>query len=199
MVCKQTIAGSQAGDITDVCARESWVYLAVIFDLFLRRVVAQRDLRANPFWVTDRRSTPVSSRICLCGPWTSQARSADHRQAAFTTRTTLLAVCRHTGAGQQMSGRGNCHDNSAVENILRDQAVIGVHLRPALTNAFAISITLRMIAMMAGLPAARRCAYLAFRSGLNRIATRTGISRASRKGLRPLRCSLCRAIALTDD
>ena len=42
-----------AGDITYVWTREGWVYLAVIIDLFSRRVVALRDLPANPFRVTD--------------------------------------------------------------------------------------------------------------------------------------------------
>ena len=42
-----------AGDITYVWTREGWVYLAVIIDLFSRRVVALRDLHANPFRVTD--------------------------------------------------------------------------------------------------------------------------------------------------
>jgi putative transposase len=42
-----------AGDITYVWTREGWFYLAVILDLHSRRVIALRDLHANPFRVTD--------------------------------------------------------------------------------------------------------------------------------------------------
>ncbi len=38
-----------AGDITYMRIREGWIYLAVILDLFSLRVVALRDLHANPF------------------------------------------------------------------------------------------------------------------------------------------------------
>jgi len=65
-----------------------------------------------------------------------------------------------------------------VESIRLDQAVFGVHLRSALTSAFAISMSFRMTATMAtlaGFPALRRCSYLALRSGLNRMATNAGI------------------------
>jgi putative transposase len=54
---QQDFAASQAnqkwaGDITYVWTREGWVYLAVILDLHSRRVIALRDLHANPFRVT---------------------------------------------------------------------------------------------------------------------------------------------------
>ncbi len=48
-----------AGDITCIWTREGWVYLAVILDPFSRRVVALRDLHANPFQVTAGRSETV--------------------------------------------------------------------------------------------------------------------------------------------
>jgi transposase InsO family protein len=38
-----------AGDITYIWIHEGWVYLAVILDLHSRRVIALRDLHANPF------------------------------------------------------------------------------------------------------------------------------------------------------
>lgn len=63
-------------------------------------------------------------------------------------------------------------------SIRLDQAVFGVHIRSALTNAFAVSMSLRMTATMAtfaGFPTARRASYLALRSGLWRIATSAGM------------------------
>jgi putative transposase len=49
-----------AGDITYIWAREGWLYLAVILDLHSRRVIALRDLHANPFRVT---AWAVSNRM----------------------------------------------------------------------------------------------------------------------------------------
>jgi len=60
------------------------------------------------------------------------------------------------------------------ESIRLDHTVLGIQFRPALTKVFAISMTLRMMATLAGLPTARRCSCLAFRFGLNRIVTRAG-------------------------
>ena len=41
-----------AGDISYIWTSEGWLYLAVILDLYSRRVIALRDLHANPFRVT---------------------------------------------------------------------------------------------------------------------------------------------------
>lgn len=54
-------------------------------------------------------------------------------------------------------------------SIRLDQEVFGTQTRSALTKAFAVSMSLRMIATMAtfaGFPAARRASYFALRSGL---------------------------------
>ena len=49
-----------AGDISYIWTREGWLYLAVILDLHSRRVIALRDLHANPFRVT---AWAVSNRM----------------------------------------------------------------------------------------------------------------------------------------
>ena len=59
--------------------------------------------------------------------------------------------------------------HSTISSIRLDQEVFGTQTRSALTKAFAVSMSLRMIATMAtfaGFPAARRASYFAFRSGL---------------------------------
>ena len=56
-----------------------------------------------------------------------------------------------------------------ILSIRLDQEVFGTQTRSALTKAFAVSMSLRMIATMAtfaGFPAARRASYFAFISGL---------------------------------
>ena len=77
---------------------------------------------------------------------------------------------------------------SRGESIRLDQARFLTQRRSALTRAFAISMSLRMIATiasLAGFPAARRSSYLVLRSGLYRIATSAGMYKLLRNGLRP--------------
>ena len=72
-----------AGDISYIWTREGWLYLALaivlgpvadngsLLDLHLRRVIALRDLHANPFWVTAwavsnrMKRDPLPGRRCL--------------------------------------------------------------------------------------------------------------------------------------
>ncbi len=59
-----------------------------------------------------------------------------------------------------------------------DQSGIGVHGSPFLSNAFARMMSLRMtavVATLAGLPGGDERLYLAFTSGLKRVATRAGV------------------------
>ena len=61
------------------------------------------------------------------------------------------------------------HKALKASSIRLDQEVFGTQARSALTKAFAVSMSLRMIATMAtfaGFPAARRASYFTFRSGL---------------------------------
>ncbi len=57
------------------------------------------------------------------------------------------------------------------------QAGFSFHFRPSRSNAFAMTMSLRMTAVMASLlhcPVDINCSYLTFRSGLNRVATTAG-------------------------
>ncbi len=90
----------------------------------------------------------------------------------------LLAVTREfLNPDVSRSGLNRCLRRHGV-SIRLDQAVFGVHIRSALTSAFAISMSLRMtttMATFAGFPTVRRASYLALRSGLNRMATSAGM------------------------
>jgi hypothetical protein len=57
------------------------------------------------------------------------------------------------------------------------QAGFSFHFRPSRSNAFAMTMSLRMTAVMASFlhfPVDINCSYLTFRSGLNRFATTAG-------------------------
>ena len=100
-----------AGDITYVWTREGWVYLAVIIDLFSRRVVGwaisnrmKQDLalRALNMAIAIRRPPPGCIHHTDRG---SQYCAHDYQK-----------LLRKHGFKVSMSGKGNCYDNSAVES-----------------------------------------------------------------------------------
>jgi putative transposase len=100
-----------AGDITYIRTHEGWLYLAVVLDLFSRRVIG---------WSMSHR---LESRIVL-----------DALQMAVDRRRPLESVLAHSDRGVQyasdavqrfyerngmvcsMSRRGNCWDNAVVES-----------------------------------------------------------------------------------
>ena len=103
-----------AGDITYVWTREGWVYLAVILDLYSRRVIG---------WATgDRLKQDLALRAL---------------NMALALRKPPPGCIQHTDRGSQycaheyqklllkhqllpaMRGKGNCFDNSAVESFFK--------------------------------------------------------------------------------
>ena len=103
-----------AGDISYVWTREGWVYLAVIIDLFSRRVIGwaisnrmKQDLaiRALNMAVALRRPPPGCIHHSDRG---SQYCAHDYQK-----------VLRNNGFRVSMSGKGNCYDNSAVESFFK--------------------------------------------------------------------------------
>ena len=103
-----------AGDITYVWTREGWVYLAVIIDLFSRRVIGwaisnrlKQDLaiRALNMAIALRRPPPGCIHHTDRG---SQYCAHDYQK-----------ILHSHGFKVSMSGKGNCYDNSAVESFFK--------------------------------------------------------------------------------
>jgi len=99
------------GDITYIPTQEGWLYLAVILDLFSRRIVGwamaarmTQELVCTALRMALRQRQPAGSLIHHSdrgGQYTSQA-----FQALLTTHAITPS----------MSGRGNCYDNAPVES-----------------------------------------------------------------------------------
>jgi len=112
-----TVSGAnqkRAGDITYVWTREGWVYLAVIIDLFSRRVVGwaisnrmKQDLalRALSMAIAIRRPPPG----CI---------HHTNRRSQYCAHDYQKLLHKHEFK-VSMSGKGNCYDNSAVENFFK--------------------------------------------------------------------------------
>ena len=100
-----------ASDITYVRTWEGWLYLAVVIDLFSRRVVGwsmQSHMRTD--LVLDALAMAVGQR--LPGPGLLQH---SDRGSQYTSDDYQRALRDH-GIQCSMSGKGNCWDNAVVES-----------------------------------------------------------------------------------
>ena len=98
-------------DITYIPTQEGWLYLAVILDLFSRRIVG---------WAMDKRMKQqlVSTALLMALRQRQPQEPLIHhndRGSQYTSKAfqDLLAIHNITPS---MSGRGNCYDNAPVES-----------------------------------------------------------------------------------
>lgn len=100
-----------AADITYVPTRQGWLYLAVVLDLFSRRVVG---------WATSRRLDPQFAVDALHNalrdrrPPPGLIHHSD-RGVHYACHAYQAALAAH-GARPSMSRKGNCWDNAVVES-----------------------------------------------------------------------------------
>jgi len=100
-----------AGDITYIATREGWLYLAVILDLFSRRVIGwsmSREMTAglviNAFMMAVGRRRPPRGLIA------HSDRGSQYASRAFQR------VLREHGVICSMSRKGDCWDNAVIES-----------------------------------------------------------------------------------
>lgn len=98
-------------DITYLWTGQGWLYLAVVLDLFSRRVVGwamdttlERSLLLSALWMALRGRAPQIGLLCHSDRG-SQYASADYQKAL-----------QDAGAVCSMSRRGNCWDNAVTES-----------------------------------------------------------------------------------
>ena len=99
------------GDITYVNTSEGWLYLAVVLDLYSRKVIGwSMNKRMTSSLVIDALEYAIIDRepvgeLIFHSDRGSQYASADFRK-----------VLRTNGIIQSMSGKGNCYDNAVAES-----------------------------------------------------------------------------------
>ncbi|WP_151199788.1 IS3 family transposase [Kozakia baliensis] len=103
-----------AGDISYIWTTEGWLYLAVVIDLFSRRIIGwaasdrmKKDLAIRAFDMAVRLRTPLPGCI-FHSDRGSQYCSHDFQQKLTEHKMT-----------PSMSGKGNCFDNAAVETFFK--------------------------------------------------------------------------------
>ena len=101
-------------DITYIKTREGWLYLAVVIDLFSRRVVG---------WsMQSRMTTDLALQALLMAVWRRKPKRRvmihSDQGSQFTSREWQSFLRQHN-LDASMSRRGNCHDNAVAESFFQ--------------------------------------------------------------------------------
>ena len=101
-------------DITYIRTHEGWLYLAVVIDLFSRRVVGWS---AQPRMTTDLALQALLAAVWRRKPKTRVMVHSD-QGSQFTSREWQVFLGQHN-LEASMSRRGNCHDNAVAESVFQ--------------------------------------------------------------------------------
>lgn len=101
-------------DITYIRTHEGWTYLAVVIDLFSRRVVG---------WsMQSRMTTDLALQALLMAVWRRKPKNTvmvhSDQGSQFTSREWQTFLHQHN-LEASMSRRGNCHDNAVAESFFQ--------------------------------------------------------------------------------
>lgn len=119
-----------AADITYVWTREGWLYLAVVLDLFSRRVVGwSMQPRLEKTLVLDALEMALAQRSPSAGLLHHSDRGSQYASRSFQERL------QRDGIVCSMSGRGNCFDNAVVESFFSTLKRERIHRRDYITRA----------------------------------------------------------------
>jgi len=112
-----------AGDVTYIATEEGWLYLAVVIDLFSRRIVGwsmqphmQRSLVIDALEMACQQRHPKREELIFHSDRGSQYASADFRE-----------VLAEYGIRPSMSRKGNCWDNACSETLFGSLKVERLH------------------------------------------------------------------------
>jgi putative transposase len=103
-----------AGDISYIWTAQGWLYLAVILDLFSRRVVGWA---AGPRMTSDLPLRALNRAIALRRPSPGAIHHSD-RGSQYCS-DVYQARLGELGFLVSMSGKGNCYDNATVETFFK--------------------------------------------------------------------------------
>jgi putative transposase len=101
-------------DITYIKTHEGWSYLAVVIDLFSRRIVGWS---MQPRMTTDLALQALLSAVWRRRPKTKVMVHSD-QGSQFTSKEWQLFLSKHS-LFASMSRRGNCHDNAVAESFFQ--------------------------------------------------------------------------------
>jgi putative transposase len=112
------------GDMTSIRTREGWLHLAIVLDLFARRVVG---------WATDSvqvvalPTAAMKMAIAQRKPGVGLVFHSD--QGSAYGATSYRALLAENGVAPSMSRKGNCHDNAVAESFFSNLKNEAMHER----------------------------------------------------------------------
>ena len=110
------------GDITYLWTDEGWLYLAIVLDLFSRRVIGwSMNRRMTRQLVCDAMSMAIGARGELDGTIMHTDRGSQYCSDQFQR------LLRRHGIRPSMSARGNCYDNACAESFFHTLKVEAIH------------------------------------------------------------------------
>ena len=152
-------------DITYIKTHEGWLYLAVVIDLFSRRVVGWS---AQP-----RMTTDLALQALLAAVWRRKPKAKvmihSDQGSQFTSREWQMFLGQHN-LEASMSRRGNCHDNAVAESFFQLLKRERIRRRTYLTREAARQDVFEYIEMFYN---PKRWATRASSPGLRRVWPRT--------------------------
>jgi transposase InsO family protein len=111
-----------AMDLTYIATGEGWLYLALVVDLFSRRIVGwAMDATMTSRLVVDALSLAVGRRGAVAG-----LIAHSDRGSQYASEHSQSELARHQMVGS-MSGVGQCWDNAVIESTFRRRKVELVH------------------------------------------------------------------------
>lgn len=99
------------GDLTAIATRAGWLYLAVLLDLYSRRVIGWA-MSAKP----DQQVVLQALRMALVSRCPQSGLIHHTDQGALYTSVAYQRLLAETGVVASMSRKGNCYDNAVVES-----------------------------------------------------------------------------------
>lgn len=103
-----------AGDITYLPTQKGWLYLAIVVDLYARRIIGWAFSAAPDTTLTlEALQQAMEARKPASGLLFHSDQGCQYTSTAFVERLKQLGIT------QSMSRRGNCWDNAVVERIFR--------------------------------------------------------------------------------
>ncbi len=127
-------------DITYVRTREGWLYLAVIIDLFSRKVVAHR---TSSRMTADLVTNTLEAALHVRRPGRDLLHHSD-RGSQYTS-DEHVRILRRRGITISMSRSGECYDNAVAESFFATLKTEMIHRRRFATRSEATSAIFRYI------------------------------------------------------
>jgi transposase InsO family protein len=100
-----------AGDLTAIATRAGWLYLAVLLDLYSRRVIGWA-MSATP----DKQVAVAALQMALAQRQPAPGVIHHSDQGALYTSGAYQKMLAQQGLVASMSRKGNCYDNAVVES-----------------------------------------------------------------------------------